>query len=89
MNHRQLDFSIAETARKELEAICKEIAKEEKTSKLARISSRFGKQKKSAKDSANELIAGSVYHDFGELQMLVEGQESRWKATHGVVRLHI
>lgn len=61
------------------------MAKEIKPSRLERIGNHFRRQRKSAKAQANEIIQNSLPHDFSELRLLVENQETQWKSTHGLV----
>ncbi|KAF2444042.1 hypothetical protein P171DRAFT_494171, partial [Karstenula rhodostoma CBS 690.94] len=80
-----LDFSAAEIARKALQKTCTEMAKEIKPSRLGKIGTLFGRQRKSAKAQANEVIEGFVANDFDDLKLLVESQESQWKSSHGTI----
>ncbi|KAK7193191.1 uncharacterized protein CC84DRAFT_1250481 [Paraphaeosphaeria sporulosa] len=84
-DHLALDFSAAEIARNALQKTCTEMAKEIKPSKLAKIGSLLGKQRKSAKLQANEVMEGFVASSFDDLKQLVEGQESQWKSSHGII----
>ena len=80
-----MDFSAAEIARRPLQAVCKEMAKEFKPLRLGKIGAIFGKQRQSTKLQANEAMEGFIARDFKDLKLFVENQETQWKSTHGKV----
>jgi hypothetical protein len=86
---RALDFSAAEIAGQALQKTCTEMAKEIKPSRLGRIGGLMGRQRKSAKTQANDIIASFVASDSADLKLLVDSQESQWRSTHGAVSLKI
>ena len=61
------------------------MAREINPSKLAKIGALFGKQRKSAKVKANEVLESFIANDFNELKLFVESQEAQWKSSHGKV----
>jgi hypothetical protein len=61
------------------------MVKEIKLSRVERIGNRFGIQRKNAKAEANAIIQNSASSDFKDLKLLVEGQETQWKSSHGAV----
>ena len=80
-----LDFRAADIARTSLQKACKEMAKEVKPSRLGKIGSLFGKQRKSTKQQANEVLESFIVQDFDDLKLFVENQETQWKSSHGKV----
>jgi hypothetical protein len=78
--HRTTDFSAAEAARKALDQICREFAKETKPGK-----GWLWRYRKSAETKANEQLLEGAIRDFPGLQNLVENIDQKWRTSHGAV----